>query len=114
MLGHEARALDEHAARTACWVEDAAVERFEDFDEESDDAARCIELAAARTLVAGELSEEVFVDASKRVALCRHGDFRDLLQKVLQQRAVEQLVGLRQDACELTVGFLDIAHRLVD
>ena len=46
VLGHEAGALDEHAARSARRVEDAAVERLQHLDQQADDAGRRVELAA--------------------------------------------------------------------
>jgi hypothetical protein len=63
MFRDEARGGDEHAARAARGVEDAPVVGLGDFGEEADDAERGVELAAFLALGAGELAEEVFVDA---------------------------------------------------
>jgi hypothetical protein len=59
MLGNEACRLHEHAARTAGGVEDAAVEGFDDFGEQADDAARRVELAALQAFDTGGFAEEV-------------------------------------------------------
>lgn len=75
MFGNEAGALDEHAAGTAGGIEDAAVVWLEDFDEEADDAGRCVELAAFLAFGAGEFAEEIFVDAAKGVAIDGGRDF---------------------------------------
>ena len=91
MLRHEAGALHEHAAGAAGRVEDAAVERLRDFDEQPDDADRRVELAALLAFRAGELAEEVFVDPPEGVVVERGGDLGDLLEQLLQQRAVENL-----------------------
>ena len=50
VLGDEARRLHEHAAGAAGGVEDAAVEGLDDLDEQPDDAARRVELAALLAL----------------------------------------------------------------
>ena len=60
--------LHEHAARAATGVVDAVLVGFEHFDEDADDAARRIELAAELAFGLGELAEEVFVDAAESVA----------------------------------------------
>ena len=67
VLGDEARRLHEHAAGAAGGVEDAAVEGLDDLREQPDDAARRVELAALLAFGAGELAEEVFVDAAEGV-----------------------------------------------
>jgi hypothetical protein len=114
VLGHEARALHEHAARAARRVEHAALERLEDLDHQADDRGRRVELAAHLTLGHRELGEEVLVDLAERVAFEVHRDRRERLQQLLQQARVERLVGLRQHARELRVVALDRAHRVVD
>ena len=113
VLGHEARTAHEHAARAAGGVEDAAVEGFEDFDNEADDAGRRVELAALLALGARERAEEVFVDAAEGVVVEARRDFGDFLQQLFQQGAVEDFVGLGQHPGELRVVLLDVAHRLV-
>ena len=89
VLLHEARALHEHAARAAGGVEDAPVEGLDDLDEQPDDAARRVELAALLPLGAGELAEEVFVDAPEGVVVQRGGNLGDLLEQFLEQGAGE-------------------------
>ena len=60
--------LDEHAARAAGRVVDAAGVGFEHLDQHADDGARRVELAAELAFGGGELAEEVLVDAAERVA----------------------------------------------
>ena len=114
MLGDEARRLHEHAAGAAGGVEDAAVEGFDDFGQQLDDAGGRVELAAALALGHGEGAEEVFVDAAEGVVVERGRNLGDLLQQFLEQGAGEQVVGLGQHAGELRVVLLDLAHRGVD
>ena len=59
--------LHEHAAGTAAGIVNAAFVGREHFDEKTDDALRGVELAAFLALGAGELAEEVFVDATEQV-----------------------------------------------
>ena len=63
----EALGLDEHAARAAARIEDAALERLDHLDQQLDDAARRVELPAALALGDGELAEEIFVDPPEHV-----------------------------------------------
>ena len=114
VLGHEARRLHEHTAGTARRVEDAAVERFDDFGEQADDAARCVELAAALALGHGEFAEEIFVDAPEGVVVQRGRNLGNLLQQFLEQGAGEQVEGLGQHAGELRVVLFDVTHRGID
>ena len=114
VLGDEARRLHEHAAGAAGGIEDAAVEGLDDLGEQPDDAARRVELAALLALGAGELAEEVFVDAAEGVVVERGWNLGDLLQQLLEQGAGEEVVGLGQHAGELRVVLLDLAHRGVD
>ena len=88
--------------------------RLDDFGEEADDAAGGVELAAFLALGAGELAEEVFVDAPEGVVVHGGGNLGDLLEQFLKQGAREEVVGLGQDARELRIVLLDVAHRLVD
>src|SRR5581483_11075886 len=67
MLADERLALDEHAARSAAWVVDAPLERLDHLDNQAHDASRGVELAALLAFSAGELAEEVFVDAAEDV-----------------------------------------------
>ena len=114
MLGDEARRGDEHAARTARRVEDAPVVGLDDFGEEADDAAGGVKFAAALALAHGELAEEVFVDAPEGVVVQRGGNLRDALEQFLEEGAGEEVVGLGQDAGELRVVLLDVAHGGID
>ena len=68
MLGDEPFRLHEHPARTAARVIHASAGRFEDLDNHPDDAGRGEEFAAAPSLRAGEIAEEVFVDLPHQVA----------------------------------------------
>jgi hypothetical protein len=103
MLGDKARRLHEHAAGAAGGVENAAMEGFDDFAEQPDDAARRVELAAALALAHGEGAEEVFVDAAESVVVERRRNLGDFLQQLLEQGVGEQVVGLRQHAGERPV-----------
>ena len=94
MFGHKPRGLHEHAAGTASGVEDATVERLDDFGEQLDDTARRVELAAALPFGHGERTEKVFVNAAKRVVIERGRNLGDFLQQFLQQGAGEQVEGL--------------------
>ena len=67
VLLDELLAADEHAARAAAGVVDAALVRRQHLDEHADDAAGRVELAALLALGAGELGEEVLVDAAEDV-----------------------------------------------
>ena len=80
VLLHEPRGGDEHTARTAGWVEDAAVERFNDLGEQANNAARRVELASLLALGAGELAKEVFVNATEGIVIDTGGDLGDFLQ----------------------------------
>ncbi len=64
---NELLALHEHAARAAAGVVDAALVRGQHLDQQAHHAARRVELAALLALGAGELAEEVFVDAAEDV-----------------------------------------------
>ena len=81
-----------------------------DFGEEADDAAGRVELAPALPLAHGELAEEVFVDPSERIVIQRGGNFRHFFQQFLEQRPREKVVRLWQNARELRVVLLDVAH----
>ena len=59
--------LHEHAAGAAAGVVDAALVGREHGDQAAHDAGRGVELAAVLALGAGELGEEVFVDAAEDV-----------------------------------------------
>ena len=92
----------------------AAVIRLDNFGEKADDGRGRVELSAALALGHGELAEEVFVDAAEGVVVEGGGDLGDLLQQLLEEGGGEEVVGLGEDASELRVVLLDVAHRLVD
>ncbi len=87
--GDEARRLHEHAAGAAGGVKDATVEGFDDFGQQLDDAARRVELAALLPFGAGELAEEVFIDATEGVEIDAGGNLGHFLQQFLEQGAGE-------------------------
>ena len=67
MVLDELFGLNKHTRGSAAGVVDAAVKRLDHLDQQFDDAARCVELAAALALRPGELAEEVLVDAAKDI-----------------------------------------------
>lgn len=69
MLRHKPRRLDEHAARTASGIEDAAVIGLNHLGQQADDATGRVELAAPLAFGAGELAKEIFVDAPECVVV---------------------------------------------
>lgn len=73
-----------------------------------------VKFAAALALAHGELAEEVFVDAPEGVVVERGGDLGDFLEQFLEEGAGEKVVGLGQDAGELRVVLLDVAHGGID
>ena len=113
-------ALDEHAARAATRVEHAALVRGEHFDQHADDAAGRVELAALLAFGAGELGEEVFVDAAQDVFGAVLGiaqpDGADEVDQFAQAMLVERRPGvvLGQDAFQPGIITLDGDHRLID
>src|SRR5437660_9326691 len=60
-------AADEHAARPAAGVVDAALVGREHLDQDAHHARRCIELPAAFALGASEACEEVFVHTAEHI-----------------------------------------------
>jgi hypothetical protein len=64
----ELLALHEHAAGAAARVVDPALIGCEHLDQHAHDMRRRIELAALLALGAGELRQEIFVDAAEDVA----------------------------------------------
>ena len=116
----ELLALDEHAAGAAARVVDAALVGGEHLDEHADDVARRVELAALLALGAGELGEEVLVDAAEGVlGAVGRGAERDVATEVdelAEARLVEPGAGvvLGQHALERRVVALDGGHRVVD
>ena len=65
---HEVAALDEHAARTAGWVQQCAFLRLDDVHDHLHQGFRREEDAVVGGDVLGELVQEVFVDAADHVA----------------------------------------------
>src|SRR5690349_19049467 len=59
--------LHEHSGRAATGIEDAAFVGCEHFNEELDDATSSVKLSALLPFGAGELAEEIFVDAPQNV-----------------------------------------------
>jgi hypothetical protein len=106
--------LDEHAARSASGVEDAAVEGFDDFDDELDDADGGEEFAAFLSFGHGELAEEVFVDFAEGVAVDVHGDGGEVLEEGDEEVFIEAGVVLGQDPLEVVVLGFDGLHGVVD
>ena len=90
------------------------MEGLKNLDHESDDGRWCIELTAHLALGASELAEEVLVDAPEGVEIETDGNLGNFLQQFFEQRAGEEVVGLGQDAGELGIVLLDIAHRSID
>ena len=118
VFDEEALALDEHAAGAAGGVVDGAAGGGEHGDEEADDGARGVELAAVFALGGGEAGEEVFVDAAEDVAAALFGvaEAAEQAHELAEQRALEAgaLVDLREHAGEGGVVGLDRRHRVVD
>ena len=114
VLRDETGALDEHAAGAAGRVEDAALEGFDDADDELDDGGGGEELAALLALAHGEVAEEVFVDLAEGVSLDVYGDGVHRLEQFLEQGVLEAVVGLGEHVFEVGVLRLDGPHGLVD
>ena len=112
--------LHEHAARAAAGVEHAALVGREHLDQELDDRARRIELAALLALGRGELGEEILIHPAEQVARLVLGiaeaDRADQVDQLAQPLLVESraVEVLRQHALERRVIALDRDHRLVD
>src|SRR5579875_3482245 len=68
VLVDEPCALHEHAAGAAGGIEDLAIERLDDLDDEPDDRRWSEVLAPNVAFGDRELAEEVLVDLAKRVA----------------------------------------------
>src|SRR6266542_3889975 len=90
------------------------MERLDDLDDQADDAARREELAALLPFRAGELAEEIFVDPAESVVFQGFWNLRNLLQQLLEQRAVKNLISAGQHACEMRIVLFDIRYRIVD
>ena len=100
----ELLALDEHPAGAAAGIVDAALVGREHLHQHADNVRRRIELAALLALGAGELREEVFIDAPEHVlgAVRRtaKGDVADQIDELAESLLVEAGAGivLGQDA----------------
>ena len=107
-------------AGAAARVVDAALVGLEHLDQQLDDAARRVELAALLALGAGELGEEVLVDAAEdvlRAALrVAEPDVADQVDELAEALLVERRAGvvLGQHALERGVVALDGDHGVVD
>ena len=64
---HELGGVDEHAARAAGRVEDAAMVRLDDLHDELDDGLGGVENATLLALALGELAQEVLVHLAEGV-----------------------------------------------
>ena len=67
MGANELDRLDEHAGRAATGVVHPALVRFEHLDQQLDHTAWRVELTTLLALGAGELGEEVLIDAAEQV-----------------------------------------------
>ena len=67
VLLYEFLALHEHARRAAAWIVDAALVRLNHPHQQPNHAPRRVKLGAFLTFGAGELTEEVFIDAAQDV-----------------------------------------------
>ena len=111
--------LDEHAGRAAAGVVDPALIGLQHLDQELDDAARGVELAALLALGARELGQEVFVDPAEHVLgarfLVAHPDVADHVDELAEPLLVEAGTGvaLGQHVLEHGVVALDCGHRVV-
>ena len=113
--------LHEHAAGTAAGIVNAAFVGREHLDEEAHDALRGVELAAFLAFGAGELAEEIFVDAAEDVfrAAARfvaHADRADEVDEFAKAMLVERGPGVffRKDAFQARVVALDRDHGVID
>ena len=120
VLLDEALALHEHAAGAAAGVVHATLVRCEHRDEQLDHVLGRVELPALLALGAGELRQEVLVDAPQHVLRPRrvapHLDVAHQPDQRAERLLVEAgpCVVLRQHAFERSVFGLDSCHRLVD
>ena len=111
--------LHEHAAGAAAGIVDAALVGREHFDEEAHDAVRRVELAAVLAFGAGELGEEVFVDAAENVLgairFVAQADGADEVDEFAEAVLVERRAGVvfGQHAFEARVVALDGDHGVV-
>ena len=120
MGANELDRLHEHARGAATGVVHPPLVRFEHLDQQLDHAARRVELAALLALGAGELGEEVLVDAAEHVLGAALGvadlDVADEVDELAEPQLVERGAGvvLGQHAFEGGVVALDAGHGVVD
>ena len=106
---HEIGRMNEHSARAAGRIEDAAVIGLDDLDDELHDAGRRVILAALLHLLHREITHEIFVDAAEGVAVDGQGGER--LDEFAQNVVADRAVVLRQRVGEVGVVALDVVHR---
>ena len=112
--------LHEHAGRSATGVVDAAPIGLQHLDQQLDHAARGVELPALLALGAGELGQEVFVDAAEHVLgtglLVAHLDVADEVDELTEPLLVEGGAGVvfGQHVLEYGIVALDAGHGAVD
>ena len=112
--------LHEHAGGAAAGIVDPAPVRLQHLDQELDDTARRVELAALLALGAGELRQEVLVDAADHVlragVLVAHLEVADHVDELAEPLLVEGGTGvvLGQHVLEHRVVAFDRRHRVVD
>src|SRR5680860_1110879 len=98
MGADELLGLHEHPARTAARVVHAALVGFNHLDQELHDGARCVELSSFLSFFAGELTEEVLVDAPENVArivlLPAEADRRDEVDQLTESALVQDRTGI--------------------
>jgi hypothetical protein len=108
---HEISRVDEHAARAASGVEDAAMVGLDDLDDQPHDAGGRIELAALLHFLHGERAHEVFIDAPQGVAV--DIERRQRLDEFAQDVVADRAVVLGQRVGEVRVVALDVVHGAV-
>ncbi len=111
--------LDHEGAGPVAGLIQAATRGLDHLDDELDDRLRRMEVAAALTLVAGELGDEILVDAADQVEVPGRAvelDVREEVDQAGDDGRVEYLAteDLRERALELLVVGLDRAHGVVD
>ena len=112
--------LDEHPGGTAARVVDAALERLEHLDEEPDDAARGVELAALLALGARELGKEILIaqaeDVFRAALVVAELDVGDEVDELAEALFVEGGAGLAPGADSFEGGVVELytGHGIVD
>src|SRR5438105_3026083 len=114
MLLDEAGTLHEHATGTGRGIEDLALEGLDDFNDQADDGRGSEVLAALGALSDGELTEEVFVNATEGVTVKVAEDGVHRPKQADQGRIRECLICPGQNAAQLLILFLNRGHGVVD